>query len=99
MVRDPATGSAGAGFAAQDVVLVAEIVSPSNAVTDLILKRSLYAAHGIEHYWIVDIRSDPVVHLLSLIEGRYAESTVGPTEARRVTEPFAVTIRPVDLAR
>jgi Uma2 family endonuclease len=33
---------------------ICEIVSPSNARHDLVVKRRLYARHGVPHYWLVD---------------------------------------------
>jgi Uma2 family endonuclease len=33
---------------------ICEIVSPSNAAHDRVVKRNLYAAHGVGFYWIVD---------------------------------------------
>ena len=34
---------------------ICEILSPSNARHDRVTKRRLYAAHGVAHYWIVDV--------------------------------------------
>jgi Uma2 family endonuclease len=34
--------------------LVAEVLSPSTAYTDLRSKRALYARHGVREFWIVD---------------------------------------------
>lgn len=48
------------------VVLVVEVVSPASTATDWIDKRREYAAAGIEHYLIVDVRGPvPLVWLLS----------------------------------
>jgi Uma2 family endonuclease len=33
---------------------VCEVLSQSNAATDRVRKRQLYARHGVTHYWIVD---------------------------------------------
>jgi len=33
---------------------ICEILSPSNAATDRVKKRRLYAEHGVPHYWLVD---------------------------------------------
>jgi Uma2 family endonuclease len=33
---------------------ICEIISPSNADTDRVMKRRLYAASGVAHYWIAD---------------------------------------------
>src|SRR5262245_32856514 len=38
----------------RDVLLVVEVLSPSNAGTDLITKRHYYAEAGVPQYWIVD---------------------------------------------
>lgn len=48
----------------KDVLLVAEVLSPSNAGNDLILKRHDYAAAGIPLYWIVD----PAARTLTVLE-------------------------------
>lgn len=58
VVTTAAAARDASGFHAGDVVLVAEVVSPSNAADYLITNRALYEAHGIAHCWIVDIR-DP----------------------------------------
>jgi len=34
---------------------VCEILSPSTATRDRVAKRALYAAHGVAHYWMVDV--------------------------------------------
>jgi Uma2 family endonuclease len=38
----------------EDVVLVAEVISPSSRATDLYLKRELSAEWGIGAYWVLD---------------------------------------------
>ena len=37
------------------VALVVEIVSPGSAVNDRITKLGVYAAAGVEHYWVLDL--------------------------------------------
>lgn len=37
-----------------DLFLVVEVISPSSVRADRLLKRSVYQAHGIPQYWIVD---------------------------------------------
>ncbi len=44
--------------------LVIEILSPSTADRDLTVKRALYAKHGVQEYWIVDIDARTVTVLL-----------------------------------
>ncbi|WP_052466277.1 Uma2 family endonuclease [Mobilicoccus massiliensis] len=52
--RDIASGST--RLRADDVLLAAEIVSPSSVETDWLTKRREYAAAGIPHYVVVDLR-------------------------------------------
>ena len=82
-------------FAAADIALVVEVLSPSNARVDLILKRHDYGAAGIPQYWIVDtqrrtltVLSDPYA------DGYQSESTVKAGELWTATEPFTVTLDP-----
>jgi Uma2 family endonuclease len=82
-----------------DVVLVLEVVSPSNAGNDLVLKREYYREHGIPHYWMVDVRAEPVLIALRLVDGKYVETLVGPDETVTLEHPFPVTVRPSDLTR
>ena len=44
--------------------LVVEILSPSTADRDLFIKRSLYAKHGVQEYWLVDTDAKTVTALL-----------------------------------
>lgn len=47
-IMDPAGGLHGAPD------LVVEILSPSTAGRDLVLKRKLYAKYGVKEYWVAD---------------------------------------------
>jgi Uma2 family endonuclease len=51
--------SARMGLMAEDVIgapdLIVEILSPSTARRDAVLKKALYARSGVREYWIVDI--------------------------------------------
>lgn len=66
-------------FEAQQVALVGEITSPSNAGTDRVLKMHLYAEAGIPWYLLVEPK--PLILHLFRLEGdkysRYAESESG----------------------
>ena len=54
-------------------ILVVEIVSPNEAVTDYRDKRLEYAAKGIPEYWIVDALKNRVT-ILTLVGGVYEEA-------------------------
>jgi Uma2 family endonuclease len=88
---------AGRHLRAADVVLVAEVVSPSNAAHDLVLKRSVYEDAHVPHYWIVDTRERPSITLLDHDGQRYRERALGPDDEAPVVQPFRLTIRPRDL--
>ena len=50
--------------------LVVEILSPTNARTDLVEKRREYASLGVGQYWIVDFQARRV-EVLGLRDGAY----------------------------
>ena len=49
--------------------LVVEILSPSTAERDRTFKRSLYAKHGVQEYWLVDTDAKTVTVLLRDSQG------------------------------
>lgn len=77
-----------------DVLLVAEIVSPSSQEQDWVTKRDEYAAAGIPAYLVVDRHRGQVALFSRPEDGRYIECTVGTA----LDVPFlGATVR-VDLA-
>ena len=81
-------------------MLVAEVVSPSNAYNDLVTKRDFYARFKIPEYWIVDlnektleIHREPVgdgyVHRQKLAGDDVASPLDFPEVALRAGELFA----------
>lgn len=77
---------------ASEVVLVAEVVSPSSVRTDHIVKRGEYADAGIPHYWIID-PDGPVSLLACHLAGDFGYADGGAvTGTFTATAPFAVEI-------
>ncbi|MDT5031338.1 MAG: hypothetical protein QOC94_1509 [Actinoplanes sp.] len=82
---------------AEAVHLVCEIVSPSNAATDKVLKMHHYAVAGIPWYLLVE-QETGALHLYRLVGDRYKEQSVTRAgQALELTEPVQVTIFPADL--
>jgi len=68
--------------------LVVEILSPSTARTDRVLKMNTYARHRVPHYWIVD----PAAQTLEAFE--WANDAYRLIAARSEAEDFAPTLFP-----
>ena len=81
-----------------DVVqLVCEIVSPSNASADKVLKMHHYAAAGIPWYLLVE-QETGALHLYRLEGNHYVEHSVTHAgQLLRLKEPLEATIAPEDL--
>ncbi|MEH0938893.1 Uma2 family endonuclease [Micromonospora psammae] len=82
---------------ANDVRLVCEIISPSNAATDKVLKMHYYATAGIEWYLLVE-QENGTLHLYRRQGRHYVEQSVAKVgETLELTEPVRATIRPEEL--
>ncbi|MER7249621.1 Uma2 family endonuclease [Kribbella sp. NPDC000426] len=88
----------GGDEARRTLVLVVEVLSPSNRSTDLIMKRHAYEKAGIASYWIIDPDAF-VLTVLELADGEYVERTFKGDEAFAAEHPFPVRIVPAELAR
>lgn len=78
-------------------LLVVEILSPSTTHIDLGLKRSRYAAGGIEHYWAVD-PDEPSVTAWSLRDDTYVQVGHGSAGTEvALTAPWPLTVVPAAL--
>lgn len=79
---------------AADVKLVCEIVSPSNASADKVLKMHYYAAAGIGWYLLVE-QETGALHLYRLAGTAYVEDrVVRPGATLHLTEPVTAAIKP-----
>jgi Uma2 family endonuclease len=81
-------------YAPEDVLLVAEVVSPESAHRDRTVKLRKYAEAGIRHYWrLEDEAGLPVVHAYELDE---PTRSYAPTGIHRhhlhTTTPFAISL-------
>lgn len=78
-------------------MLAIEILSPSSARKDAVLKRSKHQDAGVAHYWIVD-PVEPTILALDLIDGVYrtAGRATGD-ESVTLTRPFPVMVTPTAL--
>jgi Uma2 family endonuclease len=77
-------------------LLLVEVVSPTRPTLDREVKWRRYAAHGVEHYWIVD----PVARTAEswrLRDGRY--ELTATAEGTAVLEPADLPGLQLDLAR
>lgn len=77
--------------------LVAEILSPSTARIDRMLKLSRYAEGGIAQYWLID-PDGPMVKVFELVDGEYRlVATGGPGDTVTVDGPVPVRFDPAVL--
>ncbi|MBB2946109.1 Uma2 family endonuclease [Actinoplanes lutulentus] len=82
---------------ASAVRLVCEILSPSNADTDRVLKRHYYASAGIPWFLLADPK-DGTLQLFALDGSEYrAHSAGAPGSPLQLTEPVVVSIDPQEL--
>jgi Uma2 family endonuclease len=86
-------------FQPKDVLLVAEVLSPSNAGFDLVQKRHDYAAAGIPRYWIVDPQAKTIT-VLALPGGATVykeEFVVRAGEPWQTDSPYPLTVDPAEI--
>jgi Uma2 family endonuclease len=84
---------------ADEVLLVAEVLSPSNAGIDLVQKRHDYAAAGIPRYWIVDPQAKTIT-VLALPGGATVykeEFVVRAGEPWQTDSPYPLTVDPAEI--
>ncbi|WP_189328495.1 Uma2 family endonuclease [Actinoplanes ianthinogenes] len=86
-------------YTPDQVILVAEVISPESAHRDRTVKLRKYAEAGIAHYWIVeDENQEPVVHTYELDRptNAYVATAIHRDELRTPV-PFPVEINLTDL--
>ncbi|SDU67127.1 Uma2 family endonuclease [Jiangella alkaliphila] len=79
------------------LMLVVEVVSPSSALRDIMLKRVLYAQAGVPAYWTVIPRPDPPGLLITELRrddatSMYVERTPATSRSFSTDHPWRVTI-------
>ncbi|KDN19813.1 Uma2 family endonuclease [Amycolatopsis rifamycinica] len=80
-------------YTASDVLLAAEIVSPSTKIQDRILKRALYAEALIPYYLLVQ-PGEPIAATLFELQGDEYEPIAKSEHGElRLTRPFEATVR------
>ena len=86
-------GLKGVSLTEKQVVLVAEIVSPSTKVQDRILKRALYAEALIPYYLLIEPLEPAVATLFALEGEEYVPISKGENGELRLTKPFEAILR------
>lgn len=80
-------------FVPAEVRLAVEIVSPSSASMDRVMKPALYAKAGIPHYWLVEIEGGLVVHTYQLDHEEEVYQPSGTfTDTIEVSDPWSIEI-------
>lgn len=68
---------------------ICEVISPSNAGTDRVTKRELYAASGVAHYWLADPAAQTLEsYRLDPATRRWVDSGAFDATARARIPPF-----------
>jgi hypothetical protein len=99
VIRCP--GTTATVLPASEVLLVAEIVSPSSVSIDRMLKPALYASAGIPHFLRVELDGDgaPIVTAYALAGGAYKEiASARAGQVLELDEPFHIALEPAVLA-
>jgi Uma2 family endonuclease len=92
----------GVAFTPDDLILAAEVVSPSSRDHDRILKHWLYADFGVQWYVRVELQGEhaPEVVVYRLRNGVYVEHALGRAgQVLTLTEPVNVSLDPGALVK
>lgn len=77
-----------------DAILAVEVHSPSTAMRDIVEKSRVYAAAGIQRYWMIDQLQDPIrltTMVLDPATGSYVDE-FSTTERFTTTEPWPIVL-------
>ncbi|SCL15542.1 Endonuclease, Uma2 family (restriction endonuclease fold) [Micromonospora rhizosphaerae] len=97
VAREDALDRGGPALDPGDVLLVVEVISPSNAGRDLVLKRHEYGVAGIPRYWLVEPRKRTLT-VLENVGGFFREAaSVGVEGSWRTDQPFPLVLTLADL--
>ena len=78
-------------------LLVVEILSPSNANQDRMIKRAMYESLGVPAYWIVDPRAPSILSLRLEAHVYAVEDEVLDEDAFVTDWPFPLRVGPSEL--
>lgn len=94
--KEAVTGLRQSRYAAADVVLAVEVVSPDSEARDREIKPLKYAAAGITHFWRVEMtgeKDEPTVYVFELDPATKGYVATGIYHDRlKLTVPFAIDI-------
>jgi Uma2 family endonuclease len=79
----------------QDILLAVEVMSPSSISTDRVAKPAQYAAHGIPHFWRLEL--DPAVLITHALDKDVYRETGRFDDEVLVDEPASLRFRLADL--
>ncbi|PZG20273.1 Uma2 family endonuclease [Nonomuraea aridisoli] len=98
VVREDETKTVELMFAPGDILLAAEVVSPSTKMRDEMFKVEAYAKAGIPSYWRINPEEGPALYVHELKGKRYGEPAVFKAGAAAdLTAPFPISFDPADL--
>ena len=99
VITDEAARRPGGKFAASQVVLAVEIVSPSSQSMDSVMKPALYAKAGIPFYWMIETAGGLTVRTYQLdFEDEFYQPSGTFTDAIKIDQPWKIEI-PMDRLR
>ena len=95
MVLDPKRSERQRTYAAP--LLAVEVLSPGTRAKDRVLKRAVYAEHGVPSYWIIDPTVPSLLALELVGEVYTVVADVRGEDTATLERPFAVTVTPARL--